>query len=559
MTILGISYLGSRNTSACIIKDGKLVAFSEEERFNRIKHSPNIFPTNAIQYCFDIAGVNSNDIDYVAVGHLDLQAHSELWTDDEFRSMGEIGYYGNSLATFYSMINSWAKNDKITQDIISNNYNINPSSQLKWYPHHDCHAISAIIPSKFKETNYITADGAGDNNAGIYGYFDGEHMNHFGYIHLNRSLGGFYAAASEILGFRRNSEEGKTMGLASYGEVDNTLFPEEFIENKFGMLEIDALKYISYFEELNNSERFKNAKNDILSTDMVNFAATVQNRYETSVLSFAKKLNELTSNKNYCLAGGSFLNCTGNGKILEQDYVDNIFIQPASNDSGTALGAAILCYKEMTGEWPEVDFNTAYWGREFSDAEILDTIEKNGLNYVEVNPSEELARLINENYVVGYFNGRSEVGPRALCHRSILANPTFKENLDRVNIIKNREFWRPLAPVMLEEDYYDIVDAKQLSPFMLIACEVKDEWRDKIPATTHIDNSCRPQSINSTQNETIHSALVKFKEMSGVPVFMNTSFNVAGEPLVDSPQDAINTFFNSGIDVLMLGKYCIFK
>jgi carbamoyltransferase len=146
-----------------------------------------------------------------------------------------------------------------------------------------------------------------------------------------------------------------------------------------------------------------------------------------------------------------------------------------------------------------------------------------------------------------------------LCHRSILANPTFKENLNRVNIIKNREFWRPLAPVMLEEDYYDIVDAKQLSPFMLIACEVKDKWRAKIPATTHIDNSCRPQSINSTQNKIIHSALFKFKEISGVPVFMNTSFNVAGEPLVDSPQDAINTFFNSDIDVLMLGKYCIFK
>lgn len=559
MIILGISHLTSRNVAACIIKDGKLVAFSEEERFNRVKHAPNMFPVSAIQYCLDTAGVSAADIDYVAVGGLQLETMIEEWMDLEFKSVREMVNYGNDINNFYQFVQSCTINDKLIMKYSNDIFGIDSFNKMKFYPHHDCHAISAIIPSGFKQTNYITADGFGDTNAGVYGYFDGKKMRHFGYIHPFRSLGGYYAVATETLGFRRNSEEGKTMGLASYGVVDNTLFPEEFEINKFGMLELDSDKYHRYFWNLASTERFQSASMDILSTDSVNFAATVQDRFEKVVLSFVQNIQRYTNNKNYCLAGGSFLNCTTNGKISQQDYVDQIFVQPASNDSGTALGAAILCYNEITGEWPEVDFNTAYWGREFTDDEILKVILDNGLSYEEVDPSEKLAELISNDFVVGYFDGRSEVGPRALCHRSIIANPTIQENLDRVNIIKNREFWRPLAPVMAEEYYYDIVHAKQLSPFMLMACEVKEEWRSKIPATTHVDNSCRPQSVNSLQNPTIHSALLKFMERSGVPVFMNTSFNVAGEPLVDSPQDAINTFFNSGLDALILSKYCIIK
>ena len=213
----------------------------------------------------------------------------------------------------------------------------------------------------------------------------------------------------------------------------------------------------------------------------------------------------------------------------------------------------------MTATWPDIDFDTAYWGSEFDDLYVEDYLIKHDINYQRVSPSEHLANLINEDMVVGYFQGKSEVGPRALCHRSILANPTKKENLDRVNTIKNREFWRPLAPVMTEEDFHDIVESKHLSPFMLMACEVKEEWRSILPATTHIDNSCRPQSINKSQNPIIHAALMKFKELTGVPVFMNTSFNVASEPLVDSPEDAINTFYNSGLDALIINKFCILK
>lgn len=526
MIVLGITYMSSRNTAACIIQDGKLVAFSEEERFNRIKHAPNMFPTNAIKFCLDSINISQFDVDVIAISQAD----------------GVID-----------------ANHPITIKNVSDVLGKSMVDKIKWYPHHDCHAISAIIPSKFEKTNYMTADGFGDTNAGVYGFFDGETLNHLGEIESVKSLGGYYSWATNFLGFRRNSEEGKTMGLASYGNVDTSLIPEFSVENEHGILECDADAYRDYLFSQTDSTLKQKIDENILCEESVNFAATIQHYLEMYVFSYLDKLSSLSNCKNLCVAGGSFLNCTANGKISKRDDVENFFIQPASNDSGTALGAAILCYKELTSVWPEVDFTTAYWGSEFDDDFVEEFLIMNNINYERVDPSTHLANLINDNKIVGYFQGKSEVGPRALCHRSIIANPTIKENLDRVNVVKNREFWRPLAPVMVEEYYHDIVDSKHLSPFMLMACEVKEEWRDRIPATTHVDNSCRPQSINKTQNPIIHSALLKFREMTGVPVFMNTSFNVAGEPLVDSPQDAIRTFYNSGLDALIINKFCILK
>ena len=527
MIILGLTYLSSSNTAACIIKDGKLVAFSEEERFNRIKHSPSFFPVNAIEFCLVSAGVSGDEIDYIAVS--------------QTYGISENG------------------NDELTEKYVLEFISPDAEGKIKWYPHHDCHAISSIIPSGFKSTNYMTSDGFGDINSGVYGYFDGEKLNHIGEIPAHRSLGGYYSHFTNFLGFKRNSEEGKTMGLASYGVADKKLIPEFSIRLRNEIVECDADQYRDYLFSLEDSNLKREIIKNILSESSVNTAATAQYYLEKYLFSHLDHLIKNSPSKNLCVAGGTFLNCTANGKISKREDIENFFIQPASDDSGTALGAAILCSKEITGQWPEVDFNTAYWGREFRDFEVETILKNRGINYSRVNPSEELAILISKNLTVGYFGGKSEVGPRALCHRSILANPTSKENLDRVNVIKNREFWRPLAPVMPEEYFYEIVNSKRLSPFMLIACEVKEEWRDKIPATTHVDNSCRPQSINSNQNPIIHSALMEFNKITGVPVFINTSFNVAGEPLVDSPEDALNTFFNSGLDVLIINNFCVTK
>tara|TARA_Y100000004_G_scaffold2725_1_gene3255 strand:+ start:501 stop:2144 length:1644 start_codon:yes stop_codon:yes gene_type:complete len=542
MIILGTTFLASRNTAACIIKDGKLVAFSEEERHIRVKAAPYYFPINAINFCLQKAGVEKSEVDIVAIGQDEKMAHSDLISPNI--SHNTPAMYSN----IGDMCEDWIR-------------------KIRWYPHHDCHAISSIIPSKFGKTNYLTADAVGDMNAGVYGYFDGEKLNHLGEIDSKRSLGAFYSHVTTFLGWERNVEEGKTMGLACYGNIDNKLLPEYSLNNN-GFLESDSDGYRDYLfaeggamsGEIREGMRGVRHHIDanIMSDASVNLAATTQHYFEKYMFSYIDHLSSISKSKNLCVAGGAFLNCTTNGKIYKRGNIENFFIQPASNDSGLALGAAIFGHKEITNEWPDVDFNTAYWGSEFTDLEIESSLELHNLQYEVVNPSSHLADLIHNNMVVGYFEGRSEVGPRALCHRSILANPTIKENLDRVNKIKKREWWRPLAPTIAEDYLNEITDLEMSSPFMLMACQVRDGWKDKLPAITHVDGSCRPQSVNESQNKIIYDALLRFKELSGVPVFLNTSFNIQ-EPLVDSPYDAIRTFKNSELDALIMSKFCIYK
>ncbi len=542
MIILGITYMASRNTAACIIKDGKLVAFSEEERHNRVKAAPYYFPHNAINFCLQKAGVEKSEVDIVAIGQDEKMAHSDLISPN----------ISHNTPVMYSNI------EDMCEDWIR---------KIRWYPHHDCHAISSIIPSKFGKTNYLTADAVGDMNAGVYGYFDGEKLNHLGEIDPKKSLGAFYSHVTTFLGWIRNVEEGKTMGLACYGNVDDKILPEYSLNNN-GFLESDSDGYRDYLfaEDGAMSGEIRGEMSwlrhhidaNIMSETSVNLAATTQHYFEKYMFSYIDHLSSISKSKNLCVAGGAFLNCTTNGKIYKRGNIENFFIQPASNDSGLALGAAIFGHKEITNEWPDVDFNTAYWGSEFTDLEIESSLQYSNLQYEVVNPSSHLADLIHNNMVVGYFEGRSEVGPRALCHRSILANPTIKENLDRVNKIKKREWWRPLAPTIAEDYLNEITDLEMSSPFMLMACQVRDRWKDKLPAITHVDGSCRPQSVNESQNKIIYDALLQFKELSGVPVFLNTSFNIQ-EPLVDSPYDAIRTFKNSELDALIMSKFCIYN
>ncbi len=546
MIILGITYVASRNTAACIIKDGKLVAFSEEERHNRVKAAPYYFPADAIEFCLQKAGVEKSEVDIVAIGQDEKMAHSNSISPNITTNTPVM--YG-AIAT---MCEDWV-------------------GKIRWYPHHDCHAISSIIPSKFGKTNYLTADAVGDMNAGVYGYFDGEKLNHLGEIEPKKSLGAFYSHVTTFLGWIRNVEEGKTMGLACYGNIDNKLLPEyslATIGNDGDLLECDADGYRDYLFSQDGAmggevrEEMRWLRQEIMENTMskssVNIAATAQHYFEQYVFSYIDYLSGISKSKNLCVAGGAFLNCTTNGKIYKRGNIENFFIQPASNDSGLALGAAIFGHREVTNEWPDVDFNTAYWGSEFTDSEIESSLKSHNLQYEVVNPSSHLADLIHSNMVVGYFEGRSEVGPRALCHRSILANPTIKENLDRVNKIKKREWWRPLAPTIAEDYLNEITDLEVSSPFMLMACQVRDEWKDKLPAVTHVDGSCRPQSVNESQNKIIYDSLLQFKKLSGVPVFLNTSFNIQ-EPLVDSPSDAIKTFKNSKLDALIMNKFCIYR
>ena len=567
MVIIGITHLGSYNQAACIIVDGKFAAWAEEERFNRFKHSiiPEgmrgdgiIFPKQSIRWCLEKTGVTMSDVNHIAVGHSAIETISRHFKDPrycEYANFNWIDWQGNYPK--YLLKSEYEMKRVIQEDLLLDDGSKFPLHKLEFYGHHESHAVSAVIPSGMDECNYMTMDGEGGEKAGLFGYWDGNEFNDVGFMNPLHSVGGFYEDFTQFLGFKHHSSEGKTMGLACYGEPDYELIPREIYPNKGGFLQPIRNWYSAWIREnLEGTELQKKIHNDIMCPQSRNMAATVQALLEEIVDRCFERLQEFNYSRNLCLAGGTFLNCTSNGKLARK--VDNIFIQPGAHDSGTALGAAILCYRKHMNEWPVIHQTHAYYGRDFTVEEVQKCLEDNGLKYESVEVTEKLPWLIHENKVVGYFQGRSEVGPRALCHRSILANPTIKENLDRVNKIKKREWWRPLAQTIAEEHLFDITDSRHLSPFMLMACQVKDEWKHKIPAVTHVDGSCRPQSVSKYQNGVIHKSLMKFKELSGVPVFLNTSFNIQ-EPLVDSPQDAVNTFIRSDLDALLIEGQLVLK
>ena len=558
MVILGLSYVFQYNTSAVLLVDGELVAWSEEERHTRVKHAPCEFPHNAAEYVLNKAGLTIGDVDRIATTHVPVEEISKIRNSKafaEYVGLSNIDWYGDYPKLLMHNEGVWGNTvNNINQHFDENNLKRFPIHLIDRWSHHLCHAVSSVIPSGFQDTNFISNDGDGGEDAGKFGYFDGK-FHQLGYMHPLGSIGAYYSDVTHFLGFKYHSSEGKTMGLACYGEVDEQLFPKLHFENGDGFLQPRVNESRQHLWD-NYSHLHEKFKEDVWCDEAKNLAATLQSYFEEIMLHNVNRLRELHPSNNLCLAGGSFLNCTSNGKIAK--LVDNIYIQPASHDSGTTLGAAILTHHKYTNKWPNIRMNHAYYGSEFTKEEVKQKLDENNLVYSEANVEIDLAHMINQNLVVGYFQGASEVGPRALCHRSILANPTIKENLDRVNKIKKREWWRPLAPTIAEEYLFDITDAKHTSPFMLMACQVRDEWRDRIPAVTHVDNSCRPQSVNQEQNPIIHRALLNFREMTGVPVFMNTSFNV-GEPLVDSPSDAIKTFLNSDLDVLLIEGFCVTK
>ena len=588
MVIIGIPFAMSYNQSACLLIDGELVGWTEEERLTRIKHSvewdhennrPNGInpPLQSVRWLLQKHNLTMNDVDCVAVGHSDPFTVADFLTDESYHKyfvpepdFPDWYWKGWDLKMWRYIHNNYfnTTNNVLFVEGESRGQLFNPS-KIKWYDHHECHIASTVIPSGFDECNYYVADGAGGETAGRIGHWDGENFNQAGYMHNGGTFGGFYSHITTALGFRKHSEEGKTMGLACWGERDEELLPKSFAQNGDGFVQPHTDYYKKYLGEDHlwvSHEATKvdaNEPGDAPMTKIArDLAATGQSYLEEIIAYNIEHLNySFNQSDNLALAGGTMLNCTSNGK-LAQNTAGGIYIQPAAHDSGTALGAAILAHKELTGEWPRFKQDTAYYGRSWDSDQsrfIIDSYDLNFETFDYEQISEQLANFIDDDKVVGYFQGKSEIGPRALCHRSILANPTKADNLQRVNKIKRREWWRPLAPTMLEEAVYDITNSKHPSPFMLMACEVKPEWRERIPAVVHVDNSCRPQTVNENQNKIIYDALKLFSQKpNGVPVFMNTSFNIA-EPLVDSPEDAIKTFINSDIDILIIENHIIKK
>ncbi len=537
MNILGITHsCYSANNAACLLINGKLIAFAEEERFIRKKHAPRIGACQATKYCLDQAGITIKDLDYIAVGF-----------DDCPRPFSQILFLNqdkNRKKTLYLRKFKWNQPFSFKDPRV---ININ---------HHISHLASSFYLSGFKQVNLISLDRRGESESGLLGYGDGLDMRIFHRVNNQETWGGLYEDITGLLGFKKHSQEGKTMGLASYG----TPYPERFnfIDwNAKPVPKIDYQKKLAFLSKIKKRNRY-----DQITQEHKDLAATLQTVLEKAVLQMVKYLYQQTNSKNLCLAGGVALNCAMNGALLNSEYVDNIYIQPASSDAGTALGAATYVYVKKTNQLPKFVFNHAYWGPQFNDQEIEVMIKECKVNkyHQSENIFKEAAEKIAQDKIIGWFQGRMEAGPRALGNRSILANPANPKMKDMINKnVKKREPWRPFAPSILEEDAPDYVENYYPSPFMILAFKAKKDKLKDLIATAHVDETVRLQTVSKKTNSNYWKLINEFKKLTKIPAVLNTSYNLAGEPIVCTPRDALRTFYASGMDCLAIGNYLVEK
>lgn len=553
MKILGISYSGSHDSSCALVIDEELVFSVSEERLTRKKHDSS-FPINSIQAALEYSNLKPEDIDYVVIGW--SPPNTQLWFDLKL-SLKTKRKLKSYLYTIYPRIHhAWIKGGfKRYEQYFG-------KSKFLFCPHHLAHAISSYSYSHLNEAAILVVDGRGAFEATSIWYANNGRIEPIKIINFPNSLGLFYAKFTKYLGFRPLSDEWKVMGLAPYGSDGINL--DDFIE-------INDTYNVHWKRLLGNGLNDVSGISDILGNPRIeeepieeihqNVAFAVQRETEKAMLNLTEYTIKKTGSRNLCLAGGVALNCKANGIIANSGLVDDIFIQPASSDEGAALGAALYPYVIKDKELPKIEINNMYFGPSYTEKEIKNKLESYKLKYEKLNNSSKvIAELLAEGNVIGLFQGRMEFGSRGLGNRSIIADPRNPDMKDKVNdFVKYRENWRPFAPSILEENYYDYFDTKHLSPYMILSFPVRDEKRNKIPAVTHVDGTARPQSVNKETNPLFWKIISEFKNITGVPVVMNTSFNLKGEPIVNSPFDAIRTFYTSGLDYLLIEDYLVVK
>jgi carbamoyltransferase len=541
MIILGITHPISWNNAACILVDGELKAMVEEERLNRIKHSPRMAPVLAMQYCLDNIGCTVNDIDYLAIG-FDSAYQLAL---QNIKSK-EISHGLNQAAQWYRQGTQYEKMLPI-KDI--------PKRKIIFVNHHRAHLASSFYASGFTNANIISLDGSGGTESGCLAIGNGNTISILKTISNQGSWGLIYEQITEKLGFRRHSGEGKVMGLAAYGKPDKNGLPFVHWDKDIPYISVNERK-----DFINNLPI--RAKDDPIEKFHENLAATLQYTLEKAVSCMAEWLYKQTGYTSLCMAGGTALNCSMNGVLAQLPFVSDIFIQPAAYDAGTALGAALEVHVQKTGNRPDWTMIHAYWGPEFTNDEIANAL--NGYEELRVHKSKNIyrdtARLLAEGKIIGWFQGRSEIGPRALGNRSIIADPSIPGMKDKINnYVKHREPWRPFAPSILEEKIDQYVDAPRPSPFMIMAFNTKETKRKEIISATHIDGTIRPQTVSKETNKRYWELINEFYKITRIPVILNTSFNVDSQPIVNAPKEAIDTFLNCGIDILSIGDYLVYK
>lgn len=557
MIVLGVTSPLGHDNAAAILVDGELVGMVEEERLNRIKHARNMPPTRAVTWCLERAGCTMSDVDVIAIGFSDprtifVQAsmaivRRRLTRRPAYRTIrGELRllrmhrYYAGRLLHELGVAGDGISDGKVI-----------------WVRHHLAHAASALYLSPFEQANVISLDGSGGQDSGLLGVGRGIDIEVFDYVDRETSWGVFYEGFTAGLGFRQHSDEGKVMGLAAYGDPGDEVFPFVDLSGSDGWPSYDR---VAMYEEI---ARITPRPRDVypINSYYEHIAARLQYSLEAVMARITEVLHARTGLTDFCLAGGTALNCSSNGKLLALPHVERLFVQPAASDAGTALGAAVYAYAQQTGERPKTAFDHAYWGPEYGNDEIRATLDQAKISYREVDDvSAEAARLVAEDKIVGWFQGRVEIGPRALGARSIVANPTNPAMKDAVNNnVKFREPWRPFAPSILAEYMKEYFGTDHPSPFMILAFQARDEVASRIPATLHVDGSGRPQTVDKETNPRYWRLIDEFRKLTGVPVVLNTSFNVDSEPIVCTPKNALATFYMSGMDALAIGDFIVEK
>ena len=587
-TILGISAF-YHDSAATIIVDGKIIAAAQEERFTRKKHD-STYPFNAIEFVLNFAKIKLNDVDQVIFFEKPFLKFERLLET-------YVAFAPRGFKSFCMAMPMWLK-DKLFQkkmlfnELKKHDNNFNDDKKIYFSDHHLSHAASAFFPSPFEEAIILTADGVGEWATTTVAIGKGNNLEIKKEIHFPHSLGLLYSAFTYYTGFKVNSGEYKLMGLAPYGDP---IFEDKIKNNLIDVKEDGSFhldqSFFNYATGLTMTnkkfdilfgQKVRDAKHEKLTQFHMDIAASIQKVTEDIMIKLTKSLKEEFNLPNLCLAGGVALNCVANGKILKEKIFDNIWVQPAAGDAGGSLGAALALWHIDQNNPRTVDYEDtmqgSYLGPEFSQKEIEEQLDKAGAKY-EIFKDEELldktSTDLTKEEAIGWFQGRMEFGPRALGGRSILGDPRSEKMQKNLNLkVKYRESFRPFAPSILKEDLSEWFDINVDSPYMLMVSNINNDKiiemtedqknlfgieklnvkRSEIPAVTHVDYSARIQTVHKETNEKYFRLIKKFKEKTNCPILINTSFNVRGEPIVNTPLDAFNCFMGTDLDKLVIGN-----
>jgi len=588
-SILGISAF-YHDSAACILKDGKIIAAAQEERFSRKKHDPS-YPYNAIKFVLNFANLKLSEVDKIVFFEKPFLKFERLLET-------YVAFAPRGFVSFAKAMPLWIKERLFQKNLLFNKLkthdkNYKTDKNIYFSDHHLSHAASAFFPSPFKEAVILTADGVGEWATTTVAIGNNNNLEVKKEIHFPHSLGLLYSAFTYYTGFKVNSGEYKLMGLAPYGSPIYEDKIKKLIDIKDdGTFRLDQ-DYFNYATGLTmTNDKFnklfgqkpRDPKTERINQFHMDIAASIQKVTEEIMLKLAKAIRNEYKIKNLCLAGGVALNCVANGKILQEKIFENIWIQPAAGDAGGSLGAALALWHIEYGNKREVsssdDMNGSYLGNEFNQEEVEKELNIAGANFEILNYEDlinKTSEFISKEKAIGWFQGRMEFGPRALGARSILGDPRSEKMQKNLNLkVKYRESFRPFAPSVLREDLSKWFDMNLDSPYMLIVAninkdkkiEMTDEQkklfgidklnikRSEIPAVTHVDYSARIQTVTKKTNSRYYDLISKFKEKTGCPVIVNTSFNVRGEPIVNTPTDAFNCFMGTELDYLVIGN-CI--